>query len=170
MEEISSCSCLTVLPGPAWVMLSKTNKPLFYPLYRYRMVKNELLKRGNRLIRCRNFKIILATWALRPLPLLLPPCLCRTYSRVGRYPACLRDKRCHGRQRWRQSGRRRRRYESPRMRMLQTNEQDKTQGVVECEVSAETCSCKNIPLKFVNHPSSPEINVTPLIQRIADDN
>ena len=31
--EISSCSCLTVLPGPALVLLSKTNKPLFSPLY-----------------------------------------------------------------------------------------------------------------------------------------
>ena len=26
MREISSCSCLTVLPGPAWVLLSKTYK------------------------------------------------------------------------------------------------------------------------------------------------
>ena len=33
MREISSCSCLTVLPGPAWVLLSKTYKPLFTPLY-----------------------------------------------------------------------------------------------------------------------------------------
>ena len=33
LREISSCSCLTVLPGPAWVLLSKTNKPLFPPLY-----------------------------------------------------------------------------------------------------------------------------------------
>ncbi len=31
-QEISSCSCLTVLPGPAWVLLSKTCKPLFAPL------------------------------------------------------------------------------------------------------------------------------------------
>ena len=29
LREISSCSCLTVLPGPAWVLLSKTCKPLF---------------------------------------------------------------------------------------------------------------------------------------------
>ena len=33
LGEISSCSCLTVLPGPAWVLLSKTNIPLFPPLY-----------------------------------------------------------------------------------------------------------------------------------------
>ena len=33
LREISSCSCLTVLPGPAWVLLSKTCKPLFAPLY-----------------------------------------------------------------------------------------------------------------------------------------
>ena len=33
LREISSCSCFTVLPGPAWVLLSKTNKPLFLPLY-----------------------------------------------------------------------------------------------------------------------------------------
>ena len=33
LREISSCSCLTVLPDPAWVLLSKTYKPLFPPLY-----------------------------------------------------------------------------------------------------------------------------------------
>ena len=33
LREICSCSCLTVLPGPAWVLLSKTCKPLFAPLY-----------------------------------------------------------------------------------------------------------------------------------------
>ena len=33
LREISSCSCLTVLPGPAWLLLSKTYKPLFPPLY-----------------------------------------------------------------------------------------------------------------------------------------
>ena len=33
LREMSSCSCLTFLPGPAWVLLSKTNKPLFPPLY-----------------------------------------------------------------------------------------------------------------------------------------
>ena len=33
LQEISSCSCLTVLPGPTWVLLSKTYKPLFAPLY-----------------------------------------------------------------------------------------------------------------------------------------
>ena len=32
LREMSSCSCLTVLPGPAWVLLSKTCKPLFAPL------------------------------------------------------------------------------------------------------------------------------------------
>ena len=32
LREIPSCSCFTVLPGPAWVLLSKTNKPLFPPL------------------------------------------------------------------------------------------------------------------------------------------
>ena len=34
LREISSCSCLTALPCPAWVLLSETNKPLFPPLYR----------------------------------------------------------------------------------------------------------------------------------------
>ena len=29
LREISSCSCLIVLPGPAWVLLSKTNKQTF---------------------------------------------------------------------------------------------------------------------------------------------
>ena len=32
LREISSCSCLTFLPGPAWVLLSNTYKPLFAPL------------------------------------------------------------------------------------------------------------------------------------------
>ena len=32
LREISSCSRLTVLPGPAWVLLSKTCNPLFAPL------------------------------------------------------------------------------------------------------------------------------------------
>ena len=27
LRELSSCSCLTVLPGPAWVLLSKTPTP-----------------------------------------------------------------------------------------------------------------------------------------------
>ena len=35
LREISSCFCLTFLPGPALVLLSKTNKPLFPPLYTY---------------------------------------------------------------------------------------------------------------------------------------
>ena len=33
VARIYSCSCLTVLPGPDWVLLSKTYKPLFAPLY-----------------------------------------------------------------------------------------------------------------------------------------
>ena len=33
LREIYSFSCFTALPGPAWVLLSKTNKPLFPPLY-----------------------------------------------------------------------------------------------------------------------------------------
>ena len=33
LREISSCSYLTVMHGPAWVLLSKTNKPLFTPLH-----------------------------------------------------------------------------------------------------------------------------------------
>ena len=33
LREMPSCSCLTVLPGPAWVLRSKTCKPLFPPLY-----------------------------------------------------------------------------------------------------------------------------------------
>ena len=37
LREISSCSCLTVLLGPAWVLLSKTNKPLFSPLYNWKL-------------------------------------------------------------------------------------------------------------------------------------
>ena len=32
LREISSCSCLTVLLGSAWVLLSKTCKPIFAPL------------------------------------------------------------------------------------------------------------------------------------------
>ena len=32
LREISSSSCLTVLPGPAWVLCSKTCKPFFAPL------------------------------------------------------------------------------------------------------------------------------------------
>ena len=31
-REISSCSCLTVLPGPAWVLLSKICKDFFSAL------------------------------------------------------------------------------------------------------------------------------------------
>ena len=34
LREFYSCSCLTVLPDPAWVLLSKTCKPLFTPQYR----------------------------------------------------------------------------------------------------------------------------------------
>ena len=33
LREMCSCSFLTVLPGHAWVLLSKTYKPLFTPLY-----------------------------------------------------------------------------------------------------------------------------------------
>ena len=32
---MSSCSCLTVLPGPAWLLLNKLCKPLFRALYAY---------------------------------------------------------------------------------------------------------------------------------------
>ena len=38
LREISSCSCLTVLSGSAWVLLSKTYKPLFAPLYNFSLV------------------------------------------------------------------------------------------------------------------------------------
>ena len=41
LREISSCSCLTVLSGPAWVLLSKKNKSLFPPLY----IRNSVLYR-----------------------------------------------------------------------------------------------------------------------------
>ena len=34
LREFCSCSCLTVLPGPSWLLLSKTCKSLFTPLYR----------------------------------------------------------------------------------------------------------------------------------------
>ena len=34
MREISSCSCLTFLPGPAWVLLSKICKGFFSALYK----------------------------------------------------------------------------------------------------------------------------------------
>ena len=34
LREISSCSCLTFLPGPAWVLLSKICKYFFSALYR----------------------------------------------------------------------------------------------------------------------------------------
>ena len=33
LREISSCSCLTFLPGPAWVLLSKICKDFFSALY-----------------------------------------------------------------------------------------------------------------------------------------
>ena len=33
LREISSCSCLTFLPGPAWVLLSKICKGFFSALY-----------------------------------------------------------------------------------------------------------------------------------------
>ena len=33
LREMSSCYCLTFLAGPAWVLRSKTDKPLFAPLY-----------------------------------------------------------------------------------------------------------------------------------------
>ena len=33
MREISSCSCLTVLPGPVWLLLNKIYIPLFRALY-----------------------------------------------------------------------------------------------------------------------------------------
>ena len=47
--EISFCSCLTVLPGPAWVLLGKTNKPLFSLLYMYlpRSTRSFLPRRAN---------------------------------------------------------------------------------------------------------------------------
>ena len=32
-REISSCSCLTFLPGPAWLLLNKMCIPLFWALY-----------------------------------------------------------------------------------------------------------------------------------------
>ena len=34
LGEISSCSCLTVLPGPAWLLLNKIYMSLFWALYR----------------------------------------------------------------------------------------------------------------------------------------
>ena len=33
LREVSSCSCLTYLPGPAWVLLSKICKDFFSALY-----------------------------------------------------------------------------------------------------------------------------------------
>ena len=33
LRDISSCSCLTFLPGPAWLLLNKICKPLFRALY-----------------------------------------------------------------------------------------------------------------------------------------
>ena len=40
LREVSSCSCLTVLPGPAWVLLSK--KYILFPgaLYLRRWAQN----------------------------------------------------------------------------------------------------------------------------------
>ena len=35
LREISPCSCLTVLPGPAWVLLSKICKDFFSALYTF---------------------------------------------------------------------------------------------------------------------------------------
>ena len=41
--EISSCSCLTVLPGPAWLLLNKIFIPLFRTLYnRYSVYSRSL--------------------------------------------------------------------------------------------------------------------------------
>ena len=37
MREISFCSCLTVLPGPAWVLLNKICKPFSRSLYSPRL-------------------------------------------------------------------------------------------------------------------------------------
>ena len=34
LGEISTCSCLTALPGPAWVLLSKICKPFAGSLYK----------------------------------------------------------------------------------------------------------------------------------------
>ena len=34
LDEISSCSCFTFLPGPAWVLLSKICKDFFSALYK----------------------------------------------------------------------------------------------------------------------------------------
>ena len=33
LREISSCSCLTIMPGPAWLLLNKICVPLFWALY-----------------------------------------------------------------------------------------------------------------------------------------
>ena len=33
LREISSCSCLTVVPGPVWLLLNKICIPLFRALY-----------------------------------------------------------------------------------------------------------------------------------------
>ena len=56
LREISSCSCLTALSGPAWVLLSKTCTPLFAPLYKiieYRRVRRFLESQsGNLRRRC----------------------------------------------------------------------------------------------------------------------
>ena len=37
LREISSCSCLTVLPGPAWVMLSKTKQTFISPSVQFQV-------------------------------------------------------------------------------------------------------------------------------------
>ena len=37
LREISSCSCLTVLPGPAWVLLSKTKQTFISPSVQFQV-------------------------------------------------------------------------------------------------------------------------------------
>jgi len=44
LREFSSCSCLTALPGPAWVLLSKTFKPFRPTQYYYYCSFNHLIQ------------------------------------------------------------------------------------------------------------------------------
>ena len=43
LRELSSCSCLNALPGPAWDLLSKIYKPFAGALYLYSTNSSELI-------------------------------------------------------------------------------------------------------------------------------
>ena len=50
LREISSCSCLTVLPGPAWLLLTKICIPFFRALYMFTPRRRRLPLPSHRLV------------------------------------------------------------------------------------------------------------------------